>query len=175
MSVIWRGMEQMSERRKSLKINQPFQDRFLLEIVVLIFIVINVLLALMLHFGGSQGAGGLTISVALIIGFVEFAALGFLYWYLLKSSHRIAGPIYALQGRLRELSKGDLTVALAFRKKDHFHETSESFNECVSELRSRLIVLRNAAETLRDKAPEGSETADLAAHLVRELKQFKTE
>ncbi len=165
----------MGERRRSLKINQPFQNRFLLEIVVLIFIIINVLLALVLHFGGSESIGGFTVSLALLMGLVEFAALGILYWYLLKSSHRIAGPIYAMQSRLQDLRHGDLTVALKFRKKDHFHETSESFNECVSELRGRVIGLRHVAQALRQHTADGSEAAELAAHLLRELNQFKTE
>ncbi len=165
----------MSERRLSLKINQPFQDRFLLEIVVLIFIILNVLLALVLHLGGPENVGGFTVSLTLVLGLLEFAALVFLYWYLLRSSHRIAGPIYALQSRLQGLGHGDLTVALSFRKKDHFHETSESFNECVSELRVRIIGLRHAAEALHEKTPDGTETAELAAHLMRELSHFKTE
>ncbi len=165
----------MSERRQSLKVNHPFQERFLLEVVVLIFIIMNVLLALVLHLDRPQNVGDFTVSLALVLGLVEFAALGFLYWYLLRSSHRIAGPVYALQNRFHELQHGDLTATLKFRKKDYFHDTSESFNECVNDMRTRVIALHRLAESLQEHTTEGTKVSDLADQLAVELSHFKTQ
>jgi methyl-accepting chemotaxis protein len=165
----------MSERRQSLKINQPFQARFLLEIVVLIFIFINVLLAVMLHLERPQSAGEFSVALALGLGLVEFAALAFFYWYLLRSSHRIAGPIYALQNRFQELRHGNLTATLKFRKKDYFHDTSEAFNECVTEMRTRIITLNRIAESLQEQTTEGTRVSELADQLALELRRFKTQ
>jgi len=165
----------MNERRQSLKVNHPFQDRFLLEIVVLIFIIINFLLALVLYLKTADGIGDLTLSLTLTLGLVEFAALGLLYWYLLRSSHRIAGPVYAMQTRLKALRHGDLTVALKFRKNDYFQDTSESFNECVGDMRSRVIGMRHTLDALREATTEGTEPAKLAAQLEQEFHYFRTE
>ena len=165
----------MSERRHLLTINQTFQVRFLLELVILVFIFINVLLALVLFLDHPQTVGDLSVSLALVLGIAEFAALGFLYWYLLRSSHRIAGPIYALQNRFRELRHGDLTATLKFRKNDHFHDTSESFNECVGEMRSRVIALRRLTESLQQQTTEGTKVSELADQLAVELSHFKTQ
>ncbi len=163
----------MSERRQSLKINKTFQVRFLLEIVVLTFIMLNLLLTLVVLFGGTDYPTTHPLHLALALGVLEFSALGFLYWYLLKTSHRIAGPIHALQNRLHELGQGDLTVNLAFRKSDHFHATCETFNVSVSELRARIASLKHQARDLSDQAPRGSELEQRIEHLQRELDRFK--
>jgi methyl-accepting chemotaxis protein len=161
----------MSERRHSLKINQSFQDRFLLEIVVMIFIVFNLLLALVL----TLDAGDIGVYLALVVGMGEFGALGFFYWYLLRSSNRIAGPVFSLRTRFHAVQQGDLTTSLKFRKKDYFHDTSESFNDCVADLRIRVITLRRMARAMQENTTEGTKLSEMADQLVIELSHFKTE
>lgn len=166
-------MDSNTQKRKRLKIKQRFQDSFLMEMLLVLFIAINVLLGVVLRFGTSDDPFELSIYVATVIGGVELIGLGVVFWYLLRSSHRIAGPVYALEQALEKLGKGDLTQALSFRKKDHFHETGDLFNQTVAGLRSEIEQLRGQAELLNQVVEPGTPAADASEQLLERLDRFK--
>jgi nitrogen fixation/metabolism regulation signal transduction histidine kinase len=57
--------------------------------------------------------------------------LGILY------SHRIAGPLYHLDRKMRRIAGGEEPSPLQFRRRDQFLELTESFNAMVVKLRDR--------------------------------------
>jgi len=63
--------------------------------------------------------------------FVLMMALGILY------SHRIAGPLYHLDRKMRRIAGGEEPSPLQFRRRDQFLELTESFNAMVAKLRER--------------------------------------
>jgi methyl-accepting chemotaxis protein len=72
-----------------------------------------------LYFGVSAGV------------FVVMMALGIRY------SHRIAGPLYNLNNKMRGIANGDPATPVSFRRKDQFLELSESFNAMLAKLKDR--------------------------------------
>ncbi|OFZ54729.1 MAG: hypothetical protein A2428_00890 [Bdellovibrionales bacterium RIFOXYC1_FULL_54_43] len=77
-------------------------------------------------------------------------------------SHRIAGPLYKLGRFFQQAKTGNLTEELAFRKKDHFPELADQYNDMVRGLRG---IMEKKAEAIsasiehleRAKNQEGSE------------------
>lgn len=63
--------------------------------------------------------------------FVLMMGLGILY------SHRIAGPLYHLDRKMRRIAGGEEPSPVQFRQRDQFVELAESFNAMVVKLRER--------------------------------------
>jgi methyl-accepting chemotaxis protein len=63
--------------------------------------------------------------------FVVMMGLGILY------SHRIAGPLYNLDRKMRRIASGEDPSPLSFRRRDQFLELAESFNAMIVKLRAR--------------------------------------
>ena len=63
------------------------------------------------------------------VAFVLMMALGVLY------SHRIAGPLYSLNNRMKQIADGAEPSSLRFRRKDQFPELAENFNAMMARLR----------------------------------------
>ena len=63
--------------------------------------------------------------------FVVMMGLGILY------SHRIAGPLYQLDRKMRRIASGEEPSPLQFRRRDQFVELAESFNAMLVKLRER--------------------------------------
>jgi methyl-accepting chemotaxis protein len=63
--------------------------------------------------------------------FVVMMGLGILY------SHRIAGPLYQLDRKMRRIADGEEPSPLHFRRRDQFVELAESFNAMLVKLRDR--------------------------------------
>ena len=63
--------------------------------------------------------------------FVVMMGLGILY------SHRIAGPLYQLDRKMRRIASGEAPSPLQFRRRDQFVELAESFNAMLAKLRER--------------------------------------
>ena len=53
-------------------------------------------------------------------------------------SHRLAGPLFALSRRMRELSQGDFNALLSLRTTDEFQDLKEDYNVVVRSLQNRL-------------------------------------
>ena len=63
--------------------------------------------------------------------FVVMMGLGILY------SHRIAGPLYQLDRKMRRIASGEEPSPLQFRRRDQFVELAESFNAMLVKLKER--------------------------------------
>lgn len=69
---------------------------------------------------------------SMFIGLVFVALFGIFY------SHRLAGPLFNLKRRLRELESGDLNLSMHIRRTDEFHDVEEAFNHMIAKLRTRV-------------------------------------
>ena len=95
----------MADRRQRLKVKNRFQDRMILEIVLIAFVFINTLVVLSfiaLETFSDLPSLKYLLGGALAVG--ETSGLIILYFYSVKASHRIAGPIVNFEQSLRRLS-----------------------------------------------------------------------
>jgi methyl-accepting chemotaxis protein len=72
----------------------------------------------------------------LIILEILFIAVVFLI--SLFVSHRIAGPLYKLSLFFDKARAGDFVSKLIFRKKDHFQELAQDYNDLIASFKERI-------------------------------------
>lgn len=163
----------MSNRRRILKIKSQFQDQLMLEIILVTFIFINSLVIVsFITIETIQDIFQLKFMLAAALAGGELGGLAILYYYTLRQSHRIAGPVYVLEKRLREMAQGDLTGRMRLRKGDYFQDTAALYNETVAGLRERLQAVRDTAQALHEKSRNGHTDAALWAELFQQLDKF---
>lgn len=163
----------MSNRRRIFKIKSQFQDQLMLEIILVTFIFINSLVIVsFVTIETIQDIFQLKFTLAIALAGGELGGLAILYYYTLRQSHRIAGPVYVLENRLREMGQGDLTGRMRLRKGDYFQDTAELFNETVGSLRERVHAVNQMAHTLHEKSRNGEADPALWAELFQHLDKF---
>ncbi len=99
-------------------------------------------------------AGGLTVMVVLI---------GLLGIYF---THKVAGPVFKMNGLLRQVGRGDLRVEARLRRGDELRAFFDTFTQMVSGLRDRERRKLGEVE-LAIKALERGDTAEVALALDR--------
>jgi methyl-accepting chemotaxis protein len=170
----------MADKRKLLRIKNDFQQRLILQTLMLTFISINVII-IYLFLGPLDRADSPNEVIGLVIGILEIIAIAVVYRFSLVASHRIAGPVYVFERSLRQLSTGDLTQQMRLRNTDNFHESAEVFNATIEELRSRITHLQKLADnTLAalDEDAAGKSLEEISAvlkDLSEGLRFFRTE
>ena len=128
----------MAEKRKLLRIKNDFQQKLILQTLSAVFISINVIV-IYLFLGPLSSGLVRTDIIGPVIAILEVVTFVIVYRFSLIASHRIAGPMFVLERGMKRLAEGDLTVELKLRKNDNFHETIETFNLTVADLRERII------------------------------------
>jgi methyl-accepting chemotaxis protein len=148
----------------------------ILEVILVTFIFINMLVIVSFFaLETIQDLFKLKLTLALALSLGELGGLGIVYYFSLKSSHKIAGPIYMIERRLNEVAAGDLTVRLKLRKNDHFHDTCDVLNNCVSSLQNKVNEVKTAARAAQEQLKSGGQDGEAIAKLLATLEQFKTE
>lgn len=62
---------------------------------------------------------------------------GFIFLYIIRVTHKIAGPMFKLQNYLQGIRDGNPITKLFFRKGDAFHEVADSINETFDSIQER--------------------------------------
>ena len=166
----------MKDRRHIIKIKPEFQDRLAVENVLIAFIFINILILISFFLTKSVDDAWLlrlNFIVVLVVG--ELCGLVVVYYYTIKASHRIAGPVYRLEKQLTDLSNGDFTTHIGLRKHDHFQDTADQFNETVVGLREKISSLQKTAQALRQESGLEGTAVELVDSLVLQLSAFRTQ
>lgn len=104
----------------------------------------------------------------LLLGVIVLS-LGFLFFLGLLLTHRIAGPLLALQNRFRDFAEGQRPIRLQLREGDEMQHLARIFNDSMVKhedqeklLKARLHEVYELAETKADK--------DVAAKLQELIK-----
>jgi methyl-accepting chemotaxis protein len=87
---------------------------------------------------------------------------------ILFISHKIAGPLFRFEKELNEIGKGDLTKTIKLRKKDQFKDLAESLNNMTTDLRSRVLVVKEEVNQVFESARKHSESEKV----IEELNQL---
>jgi methyl-accepting chemotaxis protein len=156
-------------RRKQIFIKGSFQQKLILNTMLMTLISLNVIIIAAHWLESIFGAGGLPFSVFNVsVAALEVIAFITIYFLARKISFHIAGPIYAVERTLGLMNKGDLTHNLRLRKGDQFVEAAEAINTVIENYRTRL---RSAQELLGGDAAPSPEQLQ---QLKRELQWFVT-
>jgi methyl-accepting chemotaxis protein len=63
-------------------------------------------------------------------------------------SHRIAGPLYRFRSIFKAVAEGDLSIRANLRKTDYLGKESDSLNEMILNLRTKLVGIQKHSEAL---------------------------
>lgn len=141
----------MARRRKTYVINKSFQYRFVLYVCswvcALSIIYPLVIFGLFDWFIDYLQPGNdpevlrqiseSKQSLIMWLGIMQLVFLGFLAFFSIIISHRIAGPLHKLKKAFIDAQEGKFTTTLKFRKHDHFMDLAEEFNEMMKSIQNK--------------------------------------
>lgn len=141
-------------RRRTYLINPRFQWRFIGFMAIVSLLAISILFVSNILFFRNMEHEALSVGLTPDNPYFDFlqeqkAALSTLYFAVsalvfvvmmglgILYSHRIAGPLYHLDRKMRRIADGEEPSPLNFRRRDQFAELAASFNAMIGKLRNR--------------------------------------
>lgn len=157
----------MKNRRTNRKIKREFQNQVIFNVVVASFCLLNlVLIWLFAAIDTLQDLSSFKTWVVLALATGEIGGLFIVYRFIMRETHRMAGPVYKLEQGLEDLAAGNLTASIELRGNDYFRETSDIFNHCARELRSKFDQISHSVGALKSELErDGIVSENLAVHL----------
>ncbi len=139
-------------KRKKYLINRKYQVSTIISLLAIVIMIV-VAAVLATHYfllaaivrafevKGSMLTGGEIIDIsvrplAIVIPIVIIVLAG-AFTLIIFISHRTAGPLHSLKRAMEQVSEGDLSIRIAFRKNDEIHDIAEMFNAMVKKLQDR--------------------------------------
>lgn len=93
-------------------------------------------------------------------------------------THRSAGPVHRVRAHIRRATEGDLSCDVSLRKKDHFKELADDFNQMLRTWRERnekdAVKLEALADRLRAPSAEADAVADVLVRMARDKVSVKS-
>jgi methyl-accepting chemotaxis protein len=141
-------------RRRTYLINPRFQWRFIGFMATVSLLAISMLFVSNLLFFRNMEQEALAVGLTRDNPYFDFlqeqkSALSTLYFAVsglvfvlmmglgILYSHRIAGPLYHLDRKMRRIASGEEPSPVTFRRRDQFAELAASFNAMIGKLRDR--------------------------------------
>lgn len=163
----------MDNRRKTIVINKPFQYQHSLLIAALTVLMVNGIIIFRVMFPGNDPLVLSTLS-AILLGAMEFALVGGIWFASLRATHRIAGPVYVFNREIGKLGEGDMTARISLRKKDMFQTEGWEMNESIRALRGRIETVKGLTLQLQLTHDQGGDVGALVEKLNIEMSAFNT-
>ena len=161
-------------RRKQKIVNRHYQVHEALIWIMAGIIFINLSLITVTLGTGWNLLGGHPLRNGLVLAGVEAVVAWLSYYLSIRHSHKVAGPVYALERELKRMAKGDLTRHLQFRKGDQFISSAETYNGTRQSLCERIRAIQDTANRLADAKFDDAEAKQLVIQLQKQLDFFKT-
>ncbi len=166
----------MANQRSQLIVKQAFQYSMIMEVMLAMFILVNIIiLAGYLIVGLIPETSLIKQIFPFVVVALELIGFFVIYKINVKTSHRIAGPVFVIERSLRQIEQGDLNFTLNLRKEDYFHEVTGQLNTTVSSLHDRIEKAQQLAVTLQENIHDDKKILSITAELLEELSQFKTQ
>jgi len=154
----------MNNQRSQIMIKSDFQHRLILSTLLIALISLNVILIAAGWLDSRYGDRIVVVDVfRFSVGALEIMTVAIVFFISRKISFHIAGPVYAVERTLRQMSEGNLTQRLTLRKGDQFSEAAEVINELLANYQSRLA--RAQALLASDQELTADQRRELAEHL----------
>lgn len=163
----------MDNRRKQIVINKKFQQQYAIIIVAMTVFLVNISIIFQALFPGEQPFE-LSTTSAWSIGLVELVLVIGVWYGSLRSTLKIAGPVYVITRQLKAVGAGDLWARISLRQGDMFQEEAAAINASLDQLQARVDAAQKAAELVRHAQAEGRDTADHVEQLISEMAALRT-
>lgn len=165
----------MEEQRHTVIVKNHFQHRIILNTVLMTFITLNIIIILGYLVSDYFAAFELSkSSLSIALAALELVALVIVYLVSRRISFRIAGPVYAIEKKMRTFADGDLTVHITLRKEDYFHEVSNSVNQTIDNFHEHIDAIKENVTQLKQELIEHKVDSPRVEALLAELSFFKT-
>ena len=159
----------MENKRSQVIIKNEFQQRLILNTVLITLITLNVIIIGAFSLDNMFATKDDLFSVfSISVAVMEVLAVIVVFFIGRKISFHIAGPVYAIERTLKSMNDGNLAQQLRLRSGDHFVEVSDEINDVIDSYRVRITrvqALVDGSDTLA--GPE-------LQKLREELAWFKT-
>ena len=161
-------------RRKQKIINKHYQVHEALIWIMASIILINLSLIAVSLGAGWNLLGSHPLRNGLMLAGIEAIVIWLSFYLSISHSHKVAGPVYALERELRRMGKGDLTQHLQFREGDQFFSSAEAFNGTRRSLCDQIRTIQDMADQLANAKIDNTEAQQLITQLRKQLGFFKT-
>ena len=163
----------MDNRRTTIVINKKFQYQFALLLAAMAVLFLNGFLIMRILFPTEQ-ALDLSMPTIVAIAAVELLLISCVWYWSIKASHRVAGPMYVITREIDKLGSGDMTARVNIREKDLFQPEAQRMNESIAALRAKIVTVKTLAEKLEHAQANGGNTGEIVSEIVSELSEFNT-
>lgn len=165
----------MKNRRLQFKVKNDFQNRFILEIILVTFIFINSLVVVsFVALESMRDFYQFKFILAAALATGEICGLAIIYYFSLRASHRIAGPIFIMERGLTAFSEGDFTFRIKLRKEDFLQDTADLYNDTANELSTKIAALAVLVDTLHGFPNQAADAVQVIETLRQQIASFKT-
>ena len=113
--------------RRQMIVDKGFQYKQIATAVLTTIVVANLMLLAAFTFFPYE-FNAVVGPFTWVIGFMEVVLVALVFYFVLRSSHRVAGPAFSLKRTLRKLGTGDLSVRSSLRKSDYLKVVVYFFN-----------------------------------------------
>lgn len=158
----------MDNRRQQIVINKKFQFQYAIVVVAMTIFLTNLVIIFQSLFP-SDGALEMSSTQAWAIGLIELMLVIGVWYGSLKSSHKVAGPLFVITRQLKAVGAGDLWARISLRERDMFQEEAAAINESLDQLGARVEAVQVAAETVRQAQASGKDASTQMEKLFSEL------
>lgn len=142
-------------QRSQIMIKSDFQHRLIFSTLLIALIALNGILLAAGWLDSRFGDSVVVVDVfRLSVAVLEVLTVIVVYFVSRKISFHIAGPVYALERTLRQMSEGNLTQRLKLRKGDQFLEAAEVINEALETYQAKLLEVQDSLENNETISPE---------------------
>ena len=173
-------------KRQQIYVNTELQFKF--SVILIIIVTAEVLI-----FGGTISYALKVLSyktAEMIYLFYEIMFIGFIVITVLNIflgvylSHKIAGPLYHFEQKLKAITQGDLSSFVELRKGDQLQDFETSFNEMIKSIKRAVQQDREKMNSINEKIKDlnsklasiikGKEKEDIKKSLQEISKEMKT-
>ena len=164
----------MDNRRKQIVINSKFQHQYAIMIVAMTVFLTNVVILVQSLLPSEQPLE-ISSTTAWTIGVIELTLIIGAWYGSLKSTHKIAGPVYVITRQLKSVGDGDLFARISLRERDMFQAEAAMINASLDQLQAKVEAVQRAAQAMQRSLAHRDDTGPSMEQLFTELAALRTE
>ena len=158
------------DKRKTKIVNPSYQYRAAYITTLAAVIIVNLFVVVASLLPEEAGiAVHFSRNAYYALGIIEIALIFICWRWSIVSTHRIAGPVFAIDRELKNFRSGKLDVVVALRPRDEFQDAATSINDSIRSLRDDIARVQGLA-----RAAQGDPSADNLQKLGEALAKFDT-
>ena len=166
-------MAQKRWKRRQMVVDRDFQFRYLMTWITLTMtLVAGLLIASMAVVYLCSASANQVVWLIAVNGACAVVITGVSLYYIVRHSHRIAGPAFRLERLLREAAAGRRGFRVTLRRKDYLKRLASALNELMESIEKRENRVHELALQIGEISVNGHDVGKvrhLTAEVSREL------